>query len=521
MRARVFDRTYFGVESTEGTPVGTTKILQGLNWVPRPDIPMEPVEVQGYSVPIDLQRFKESCGGELQAALAVNELAYLLASLLEEPAITTPSTDGIYALNLDSPDSGTFTLTFGGQTTTAIAYNANAAAIQAALVALSTIGTGNVRVDAIAGTTDSFQVTFQAALERTTSALTGTFASLVGAAGAGLGTTAASAARRWTYTPSGSAANTGKTYTFAGGSADGAVRVAGCKVAELTLSLQPRQACEVTARHLGRVYEAGYQVQTLYLSGSPAGGTYTLTYSGQTTAAIAYDATAATVQAALESLSNVGIGDVQCVAGTGCIHIAFLINGPNALTPALLTADGTGLTGGSTPAANIGNAVQGYTATELAHALINPPSIDVYVGSTLLGLAKLNTEHCLQATLNIPERHAGVFDLNSGNPSYSGTVERRNAPAAQLLVEENSTTNAYLATLRARSKRYCRIVGTGGSIESGYVYRFEITFAFKYANPGPGESDGLGVTQWDLQLVHDTTLGSWIEAKLDTALTAL
>jgi len=46
---------------------------------------------------------------------------------------------------------GTFTLTFNGQTTSAIAYNATAAAVEAALEALSTIGQGNVQVTGNAG----------------------------------------------------------------------------------------------------------------------------------------------------------------------------------------------------------------------------------------------------------------------------------------------------------------------------------------------------------------------------------
>lgn len=43
-------------------------------------------------------------------------------------------------------------------------------------------------------------------------------------------------------------------------------------------------------------------------------GTFTLTVEGQTTAGIAYNATAADVQAALEALSNVAVGDVTVVA---------------------------------------------------------------------------------------------------------------------------------------------------------------------------------------------------------------
>lgn len=76
-----------------------------------------------------------------------------------------------------SPTGGNFTLTFKGQTTSNIAYNATAGAVQSALEALSTIGTGNVTVAGSAG--GPYTVTFQGALlgdvpqMTATSALTG------------------------------------------------------------------------------------------------------------------------------------------------------------------------------------------------------------------------------------------------------------------------------------------------------------------------------------------------------------
>jgi hypothetical protein len=57
------------------------------------------------------------------------------------------------------------------------------------------------------------------------------------------------------------------------------------------------------------------EVQTITVTGSPTGGTFTLTFSGQTTAAIAYNATASAVQTALEGLSNINPGDVVCAGG--------------------------------------------------------------------------------------------------------------------------------------------------------------------------------------------------------------
>jgi hypothetical protein len=58
-------------------------------------------------------------------------------------------------------------------------------------------------------------------------------------------------------------------------------------------------------------------------------GTFTLTYSGQTTSAIAYNATAATIVAALIALSNIGVAEVT---GTG---------GPLNQNPVVITFAGT------------------------------------------------------------------------------------------------------------------------------------------------------------------------------------
>ncbi len=57
------------------------------------------------------------------------------------------------------------------------------------------------------------------------------------------------------------------------------------------------------------------EVQTLTPSGTISGGTFTITLGGQTTAPIAYNATAAVVQAALEALPNVVPGDVLAAGG--------------------------------------------------------------------------------------------------------------------------------------------------------------------------------------------------------------
>lgn len=57
--------------------------------------------------------------------------------------------------------------------------------------------------------------------------------------------------------------------------------------------------------------------QTVGIPNTVDVGTFTLTYSGQTTAAIAYNATAALVRTALEGLSNIEVGDVAVTGGPG------------------------------------------------------------------------------------------------------------------------------------------------------------------------------------------------------------
>lgn len=74
---------------------------------------------------------------------------------------------------------------------------------------------------------------------------------------------------------------------------------------------------------LGRVTASGLygpyggrsnEVQEFDL-GEATAGTFTISCDGETTAAIAYDATAAAVQAALEALSNIDPGDVMVTGG--------------------------------------------------------------------------------------------------------------------------------------------------------------------------------------------------------------
>lgn len=89
------------------------------------------------------------------------------------------------------------------------------------------------------------------------------------------------------------------------------------------------------------------EVQTLTIGGTPTGGTFTLAFAGDTTAAIPWNSTNATlvasIDAALEALSTIGTGGVTTAVGTmtagvGTITITFAGNLANRAVPTITVA---------------------------------------------------------------------------------------------------------------------------------------------------------------------------------------
>lgn len=105
------------------------------------------------------------------------------------------------------------------------------------------------------------------------------------------------------------------------------------------------------------------EVQTLNVTGTPTGGTFKLKFRDRTTAAIAYNANAATIQAALEALSTVGAGNVAVTGTTpGPFTLTFqAAKGKQALPNVALAVNA--LTGGTNPSVTVVEATPGVDAT--------------------------------------------------------------------------------------------------------------------------------------------------------------
>lgn len=104
------------------------------------------------------------------------------------------------------------------------------------------------------------------------------------------------------------------------------------------------------------------EVQVVTRVGSPGGGDFTLTYDGEETAAIAYNADGAAVEAALEALPNLAPADVGVAGAAGGPWTVTFTGAAAASDVPQLTADASGLTGGTNPDVTVATTVPGRAA---------------------------------------------------------------------------------------------------------------------------------------------------------------
>lgn len=103
------------------------------------------------------------------------------------------------------------------------------------------------------------------------------------------------------------------------------------------------------------------EVQTVTITGAPTGGTFTLTFGAQTTSAIAYNATAAQVQTALQALSSVGASNALVTGSAGGPWTVEFAASLGFASQALITLGTNSLTGGSSPSVSITRVQTGAT----------------------------------------------------------------------------------------------------------------------------------------------------------------
>jgi len=134
--------------------------------------------------------------------------------------------------------------------------------------------------------------------------------------------------------------------------------------------------------------DASTEVQTVTVGGSGL-TSFTLTFSGQTTASLDDQATAAQVQAALEDLSNVGEGNVSVSGDAGGVWTVTFTGELAGTNVAQMTSTPTGGTGSVTVATATGGGADGSADGRETAAGFLFGSLAVQSGATRLAGAML------------------------------------------------------------------------------------------------------------------------------------
>lgn len=245
----------------------------------------------------------------------------ILGKITSENIAMSTGRDSVYTVNLGGATGGTFTLTVAPNTTSALANNATATAVQAALTGLGSVGANNATVTGPAG--GPFVITFVGTKGSQQVVLTANFGSLTGAGATSITET-----------------------------------VTGQALADVKATPMDPEIFSVFSGT-----SMANDVQTLTIDAGVSAGNYKLTFSdpygvSHTTSNILFSANAAAIQSALTAEGmGLNVGDVT-VTGTGPFTITFGGRFANLFIP-LLGFDDSGLTGTNLPFLAIAHTTQG------------------------------------------------------------------------------------------------------------------------------------------------------------------
>jgi autotransporter-associated beta strand protein len=271
--------------------------------------------------------------------------------------------------SVTNPTSGSWSLSFEGQTTAMLAYNASATNVRDALAALAAVG-GTVNVDVQGSMAAGFTVTFvNGCGDRHYELLTvdtntlnlGTTIAVVETVGGGAPVTGGTYSLifngqttwplAWNATPAAvqmaleTLPTVGAGNVVVGGTPGGELRVtfrnflgnADLPLMTAQIYMAPgTPAASVVSTEVNK--GVGDEIQTLSFSAHPAGGYFVLNYNGSLTVPLPFTADASQVQAALEAIPALGVGNVQVVGGPGTPISPFVVRFVNQLAGADVNA---------------------------------------------------------------------------------------------------------------------------------------------------------------------------------------
>lgn len=221
------------------------------------------------------------------------------------------------------------------------------------------------------------------------------------------------------------------------------------------------------------------EVQTVTITGSPTGGNFTLTFGANTTSNIAYNASASTVQAALQALSSIGSGNATVTGSNGGPWTVEFTGSLGNASQALITGNGGGLTGGSSPNVAIARVQAGSTwstASATTYTLKHVGAIVIFNAANAQGTSVRLHSGAYYAYSALVSAHSAEFSAkvnaidvttfnSSGTETYIGGVM-----GGTLKCSDWWANNTRLASLTSRDLLVVSFQTSSGRRFEGYVY---------------------------------------------------
>jgi hypothetical protein len=532
--AAALQRVVLAKETTHGTPPASGyKELGSLSIVPSPDVAAEPFTPQGQLVPTVAGVNQESAQLALTGRGTYTELQYLLASLLYD---TTPSTPGGATLTRRwlwqwgaavETDPATFAILRGGPsrseqsayslfTQATLAYSRNNG-----LQITGGQGRGRLLRDNSAwylqttGGPTGGSVTIRIGVQDSPATPTVTVAIAHDAAAADV---EAALNALFTIGDGGvSVSGTGPWVVTFDGTLVAGRDVPMLELVSNNLSGGTNPSVGIVETTPGAPTPTN-EVQTISLSGSPTGGSFTLRMPAMVTATIAYNAAASAIETALEATPAVLTPDVDVVVsggalGTNPVRIGFGGQWSGAPAPAVTVV--SALTGGTSPAVTIQPFPFTVTALDLVPILGN--QFAWYLAGAQVDLASAaRLTRMFAVSVGIQNTRDVFYPMNDDLESFDGHVIDQPTTQITFTIGADDTGMALTSQLRRGDTVFLKGVATGPLIEAGFPYQLTITIALKLTGRSERKAEQkLVAVDYTAVLTKDPTWGYAFEAILD------
>jgi hypothetical protein len=340
--------------------------------------------------------------------------------------------------------------------------------------------------------------------------------------------------RNHIWTPPNSTPMTPVPFTIESGSFVRADRAAGVRLSALAMEFSRENGVTVTGAGMGQTYTDNVQLTknatyTLTADATPpTAGTFTLTHAGNTTAGIAFGATPAQVQTALEALASIGAGQVVVsltTAGptlaTAATVYTIEFRGLLATQAVTLTGTFTGLTASGSIALAAG--VVGATPTSDPIIPIQGTQISVYSDTTAAGLGSTQLLRPLSGGFDISDLYGPLWVLNRSLPGYAANVETDPSDnlTATLVLEADAAGMSPLAGVATGDKLFLRFEAVGPVIEAAITYRLWADLCVAVTDASKGEDQGVDTMEYTFIVMYDVTWQKFMEIQMRNTLQSI